>query len=384
MKQLHSLGVFVALSLLGSACDNQQSLGPNELDSDEMDAHRFGVLHGDGPIKVMTRNLYVGADVDAVLVALTSEDPDDDLPALLTAVETLEKTHFPARAQAVADEIARTTPHVVGLQEVSEIYIDLQGLGLPLVVDLDFLDSLTAALSHRGLNYTVAATVKNIEAVPVIPIPGVVISLVDYDAVLVDADRVRVISALGRTFSSNVGVVAPGVELKRGWVAVEASIRGESYVVVSTHPEPDLDPFDFAELRAAQVLEIVADPVVAAAEQAIIMGDLNDLPGSLMYQVLEGAGFSDVWAVLRPWAVGYTCCHDYDLANVTAHFDERIDYIWSRGIGYRSGGVTGWIYRLGILPFERVAGPYYKIWPSDHAGLVARLRSPRHRIMGWH
>jgi hypothetical protein len=332
----------------------------------------------------MTRNLYVGADVDAVLVALTSEDPDDDLPAILTAVETLEKTHFPARAAAVADEVARATPLVVGLQEVSEIDIDLRGLGLPLVIDLDFLDSLTLELTARGLNYTVAATVKNIEAVPVIPIPGVVISLVDYDAVLVDADRVRVNSAFGRTFSQNLGVVAPGVELKRGWVAVEATIRGESYVIVSTHPEPDLDPLQFAELRAAQVMEIVGDPVVAGAERAIIMGDLNDLPGSPMYQVLERAGFSDIWAALRPWSVGHTCCHDYDLANQTAHFDERIDYIWSRGIGYPRAGVRGWIYRVGMLPSERVAGPYYKIWPSDHAGLVARLRSPTHQIRGRH
>ena len=34
-------------------------------------------------------------------------------------------------------------------------------------------------------------------------------------------------------------------------------------------------------------MEMVADPIVAAAKRAIIMGDLNDLPGSLMYQVLE-------------------------------------------------------------------------------------------------
>src|SRR5712664_2462700 len=72
-------------------------------------------------VTVMTQNLYVGADVDLVIRALATPDPNDDLPALLFAIETLGKTDFQARAQAIADEIQRARPHAVGFQEVSQI-----------------------------------------------------------------------------------------------------------------------------------------------------------------------------------------------------------------------------------------------------------------------
>src|ERR1700741_369581 len=88
-------------------------------------------------VSVMTQNLYVGADVDLVIRALGTPDPGDDFPALLFAIETVGKTDFPARAEAIADRIARTRPHAVGLQEASQINIDLRPLGVPAVVDQD-------------------------------------------------------------------------------------------------------------------------------------------------------------------------------------------------------------------------------------------------------
>src|SRR2546425_11601102 len=61
-------------------------------------------------ITVMTQNLYVGADVDLVIRALGTPDPGDDFPALLFAIATVGKTDFPARAEAIADKIARARP----------------------------------------------------------------------------------------------------------------------------------------------------------------------------------------------------------------------------------------------------------------------------------
>src|SRR6266849_10379473 len=113
-------------------------------------------------ITVMTQNLYVGADVDLVIRALGTPDPGDDFPALQLAIETVAKTDFPARAQAIAAEIARRLPDAVGLQEVSRINIDLRPLGAPFVVDQDFLALIQAALADRGLNYQVAATSDNV------------------------------------------------------------------------------------------------------------------------------------------------------------------------------------------------------------------------------
>ena len=316
-------------------------------------------------VSVLDWNIYIGADVDAVIAALASPDLNDDLPALLTAIQTLQETDVLARMQAVAREIARARPHVVGLQEVSELDIDLTGLGLPVDIHVDFLPILQAALAAEGVNYTVAAIVTNIDATP---LPGV--RVVDHDVLLVDADRVTVVSTLAQNFTNNIGTVAPGVELIRGWVQIEATIRGTSYTFANTHLESGQGD-QLSLLRAAQATEVVT--AIGAAPRAILMGDLNDLPGSLMYQVVSGAGFTDVWSALRPRARGLTCCHLPDLSNRKPQFDQRIDYVLARGVGHPIIGVRGLVRRLGVRRHERLRGPFHPIWPSDHAGLVARL-----------
>ena len=314
-------------------------------------------------ISVVTRNLYVGADVDAVIAALVSASPDDDLPALMQAIETLEHTDFPTRARAIADEIARTHPHAVGLQEVSQIQIDLTPLGIPVNISLDFLPELEQALADRGLHYAVAATVKNIEAAP---LPGV--SLVDYDVLLVDADRVRVTDHSSHTYAANIGQVAPGVVLKRGWLTVQGIVDGRSYQFASTHLESG-NAAGLDQLRAAQAGELAS--ALAGSTPTILMGDLNDQPGSPMYQVLVGAGYVDVWNALRPGVNGYTCCHAADLSDPVAQFTQRIDYVFARGLSTSSNAALGSISILGDRPGDRISGPVGPIWPSDHAGLAA-------------
>ncbi|HEY7634291.1 MAG TPA: endonuclease/exonuclease/phosphatase family protein [Gemmatimonadales bacterium] len=313
---------------------------------------------------VMTRNLYVGTDVDAVIGAIQTPATDDDLPALLAAIETLRQTDFPSRAAAIADEIARARPHVVGLQEVSQIDLTLPPLGID--IHQNFLPTLLGELSERGLEYAVAAQVRNIEAAP---FPGV--TLVDYDAILVDTRRVQLQSTTARNFTANLGQVAPGVVLRRGWVSASGLIGGVSFTFASTHLEsggfPGLD-----QLRAAQASELVQ--ALAGSTRLILLGDLNDVPGSLMYQVLTGAGLEDVWADLRPRNPGNTCCHLTDLSNVAANFSKRIDYVFLRDAGLKHDRVAGKITRVGDAPRERVSGPEHLVWASDHAGLVARLR----------
>jgi endonuclease/exonuclease/phosphatase family metal-dependent hydrolase len=313
-------------------------------------------------LAVMTRNMYVGADVDAVIAALATSDPADDIPALLGAVATLGETDYGARAKAFADEIARYRPHAVGLQEVSTVDLTLPPLGVDL--HLDFLPVLQAQLQARGLQYDVAARVRNIEAAP---LPGV--SLVDEDVLLVDHQRVTVRTAAGRHFATNLGQVAPGVILQRGFLLADVTIDGQAYVIASTHLESG-GAAGLDQLRAAQAGELAQ--ALATAPRAILMGDLNDVPGSPMHQVLEGAGLTDAWAALRPGVVGFTCCHRSDLSDQIAPFSQRIDYVFVRGVQH-GGHLLGQISRFGDVPADRIAGPNHPIWPSDHAGLVVRL-----------
>lgn len=365
MAHTPSLPLLAASLLAATACMESPTDVALRLD-ETAGAHRIGVY---------TQNLYVGADVDAVLAALLTPDATDDLPALLTAIETLEKTSFPVRAAAIADEIERERPHAVAFQEVSEIHIDLSALGGP-TVDLSFLPIVEAKLAERGLPYTVAATVRNLD----VTLLGGAIRLVDYDAILVNPDLATLDFTEARNFTYNFGPVVPGVELKRGFAAAWATIDGVQHVFMSTHLEPDFAGYDLSELRAAQASEIAA--VLAGSTPAFVMGDLNDRPGSLMYQVFQAAEFDDVWRALRPGADGFTAGEGYtderraDLSNAHNGFTQRIDYIWARNVGHPTAGLQGRVTRFGTEPSDKVEGPYFKIWPSDHAGLVAELLTP--------
>jgi endonuclease/exonuclease/phosphatase family metal-dependent hydrolase len=315
---------------------------------------------------VMTRNLYVGADVDQVIGALVSPDPADDQPALLAAIQTLNLTDFPTRAKALAGEIERARPHAIGLQEVSTIAIDLSPLGVPVTIQQDFLATLLAELAARGLDYRPAATVTNIQATP---LPFV--SLTDRDALLYDHGRAAVAGTpLARTFAQNIGPIAPGVTLVRGFVAADLSISGRTVTVASTHLESGNQP-GFDLLRAAQAAELAQ--TLAANGPVVILGDLNDQPGSPMYQVLAGAGYTDLWAAFGPARSGFTCCSKGDLSNAEPTFVQRIDYVFTRGIDPR-GSADGAVRLVGQHSRDRVPGPLYPIWPSDHAGIVANLR----------
>jgi hypothetical protein len=106
------------------------------------------------------------------------------------------------------------------------------------------------------------------------------------------------------------------------------------------------------------------------------MGDMNDVEGSLMYQVLTGAGFRDVWEEVNGHGDGYTCCHVPDLSNMRARgiLNQRIDYVFVRGAVEHDGRLFGRARLLGDDVGDRVSGPEYRIWPSDHAGVVATVR----------
>ena len=362
------------LVLTLASCTAGDLAGPNA-GQQAPAAPLFANAAGAAQVVAFSQNVYVGTNVDLVLPALLSPDPTDDLPALLLAAAVLEETDFTVRADAIATEIERTRPHAVGLNEISTIDVDLTPFGLPVVAHEDFLAELVAALTARGLNYAVAGAVQGLTAAPPLPF-GAVVSIIDRDVLLVDADRVTVGSpVLTQNYAANIGPIATGVWLLRGFVMVPAVVEGRTYNLVATHLESDLAGFpSFDWLRALQMGELVG--YLPAATPTILMGDLNDVPGSAMYQVAAGAGFTDVWASFHPRADGFTCCNADNLANkFPAHF-QRIDYVFARGLEGPSGSLTGRVDRFGDTPSDRLQGPTHTLWPSDHAGLLAKLVVP--------
>jgi hypothetical protein len=325
--------------------------------------------------------MYVGANDDAIVAALINADPNDDLPVLLGEINTLNNTSYPARARAMAREIKATRPHFVGLQEVSKIDVSIPSQVFPpgIEVHIDFLPVLLDELAAAGLNYVLAGSVLNF-TVLLSPGFGVSIGLQDSDALLVDADNASFNPAtvVAKKYQFNLGEVVPGLlVLERGFVMIDAVVDGVPLKVASTHLEPDIFGTDLSMLRAAQMQELLGN--VGTAPRAVIVGDLNDVEGSPMYQAATGNGFLDAWDELRWFADGLTCCYPADLSNPTSRgfLQRRIDFIFVRGLGYRNNHLVGLIGLLGTLPFERIPGPNGRIWPSNHAGLAATFLQPK-------
>lgn len=335
-------------------------------------------------VTLLQYNIYVGTDVDAVIAALVSPDPSDDLPALVHALEVFVATDFPTRAAAIADEIARTNPMVVGLQEVSRISVDLTALSLPLSFTVDFEPILADALTARGLDYVKVAENPNID-ISVLPAP-LVTTLRDKDVMLARGDLVPTATG-GKSYDICLGPVpacpltipAP-LPIGRGYVWAVIPVNEVPWTFVSTHLE-DGDTPDFAAIRAVELSELLT-AFAGAPGPVVVMGDFNDppeedgAPGPDAYDLMTGpGGFTDVWRAMRPGVVGFTCCHASDLTDkLPSLFRERIDYVFARGV--TSGAkVFGQIDIVGALPSRRT-GASQPRWASDHAGLTATLFVP--------
>jgi endonuclease/exonuclease/phosphatase family metal-dependent hydrolase len=334
-----------------------------------------------GPLTVLSRNMYIGAPVEPILA---ETDPNLVPVRVAEAWAVLQATDFPARARAMADEIARTRPHLVGLQEVelirsqfpSDIVVAPPAVPNPVpnatVVEFDFLATLLAELAARGLEYQVAATVQDID-VEVPRFDGVQggiplftdIRLTDRDVILARAG-VPVANAAAGNYAAKLPAPA-GIEVPRGWTAVDATVGGVTYRFVNTHFESDAEIIRF--FQAQELMGILA----AETRPVVLVGDLNSGPGrpedqggQATYDFILSTGFEDSWAAHPRAGDGFTCCNAGDLSNLTPGFEQRIDLVLVRGAGFLPLQVT----LVGDQVLERRR---FGVWPSDHAGVAASL-----------
>ena len=186
-----------------------------------------------------------------------------------------------------------------------------------------------------------------------------------------DANRVTVGPVItARRYSTNRPPAGP-VTLIRGFVAINVSVTGQPIIqVANTHLESGPGT-DLAAVRAAQARELME--FLGRAAPAVVLGDLNDGPESEMHRLITRAGFTDSWAALRRDQQGFTCCQVADLSNQTSVLAQRIDYVFVRGFHPHKKGAM--VSLIGNRSSDRIPGPAYLIWPSDHAGVVASLAS---------
>ncbi|HEY6004105.1 MAG TPA: endonuclease/exonuclease/phosphatase family protein [Anaeromyxobacter sp.] len=324
---------------------------------------------GNKRVAVMSRNLYLGADLPALAAATSLPD---FLFRASRAWAMVQKNDFRLRAQAIADEIAEARPALVGLQEVYTWRLGPTG---QLEVKYDYLSILLDELAARGLSYRAVASVQLIEtpSIPLIDLQtfqpvGLDVQATDHDVILASDLVAETRTVAEKVYTAKIPFQTPlgEIPVPRGFTAVDAKIRGEWIRFVNTHLEavdvpPPLPPGLFRTLQAQELAAFLGDD----PRPTILVGDLNSVPGADGQAVLAAAGFRDLWAALRPGEDGFTDGFPEDLSE-DGVLTQRIDYLLTRGLlAPVSVDVVG-----GTAADKAIVG----LWPSDHAGVVGTLR----------
>lgn len=363
------------------------------------------------PLTVMTRNLYLGGDINRPLRATAGKTGAAALVAFGNSNDELravvDRTDFPVRSRLLAHEIATERPDVVGLQEVAlwrsgPLELGAIGTANAATVDLDFLAILTRDLAAAGAHYRVVNVQQESDvegpAFKGNPFAGTMTDARDVRLTMRDAMLVRVDPGLtvqasgGAQYATRLAVNVGGVPFVfiRGYNW--ADLRSGSTVVrvVNTHLESAS-----SDIALGQARELLAGPAAPSGTPTIVLCDCNSdpldhsvkstdplgTPHSGPYDLLVASGLADAWLTWRPGSCpvdardeGCTSGLSEEVRDATAAgFDHRIDLVLARtaagGAAVDRGTVTG----------NEVADrdPATGLWPSDHAGVVLRLRGLR-------
>ncbi len=305
-------------------------------------------------LRVATYNLYLGADL-ALLFDV------GDAGALAAQVEVvraqLAATRFEERAEALARVLARERPDLLGLQEVARWTTSPDGTAAGERVLVDFLPTLLDALERAGCGYDPHVANQSFAgALPVADgswtgVTGANVTLVRRDATVeVVAGRTGAFEHVHRVRTRLEGVGFPVV---RSWGSLDVRVGGRPLRFVNTHTEA----YD-ATARDAQRDELIVR-TGDTGSPVVLVGDLNSTPDL----VGMPAPWRDAWAAGE--GDGWTFGQAADLANATSTMRERIDYVWVRDVAVHGCRVVGDRDQDRSVP--------HRLWPSDHAGVVADL-----------
>ena len=344
---------------------------------------------GDGEkVRVMTRNVYLGADLGPAIGAADVCDAIDGAGVIYNEVQ---RTDFRERAVPLAREIRRADPHLVGLQEVALWRVqDPSDLGAPPInpngapaktVQYDFLDLLKDRLGDR---YRVVGVQHEFDAELPADIDGddatgeacgadLDARLTMRDVILarkgVDTGKVRKGHYERRYVADVSGIQVPA---DRGWLWTNATVGHAKFRFVNTHLEAFGDP----EIREAQAKELIRK-ALRSDGQTVLVGDLNsglpdphrigagltDSPKDpLAFKALKRFGMKDRGAV-------QSCCYPSPLDDPSFEFDHTVDHVLVKPGVPRAGRA----FVTGDDPGEMTPSG---LWPSDHGGVVSTLLLP--------
>lgn len=351
-------------------------------------------VHG-ANIRVMTQNQYLGADL---LPIFTATDAVTFNAALVEALQTVAANKPVERMRALARDIARERPELVGLQEAIHLRCAGAACSDPTIAAA-FSDHLQITLDALKGTYVEVAAVLNLD-LPNIPfvVNGVpaVLSITDRDVILarkgVAATPVNFQSLGGcprpagdgcnYSIALEVPTLLGAIAVERGFVGVDSVVDGKNHRFVNTHleiqrPDPSNPASQFFQsAQAAELIQILLS-TTPPDRSLIVVGDMNSSPDHPVvpgipspYQQFVNAGFIDVWEFRAGNQAGYTCCQAEDLSNRRSELYERVDMIFS----FADPAEVKKLRLVGDHVSDKTRPPGLGLWPSDHAAVAAELQ----------
>jgi endonuclease/exonuclease/phosphatase family metal-dependent hydrolase len=350
-------------------------------------------------VKVMTRNLYLGADLSPGTQATNFQELVDGAGQILNQVDA---NKFQVRAKGLATEILNKKPDLVGLQEAA-LWRDAP-CSDPIIPPSathvhkggDFLGLLLDALNKRGNSYRLVVAQPEFDFQVWANTDGDQSTGTPYgcdiegrltmrDAILARRGAgVKTQNAEGAHYDTLLQVTPGGapIDVTRGWTAADVKVRkSPRFRFVNTHLEAfDNQPSNHTnqgtdvgngKVRKAQAQELIAQGGPATGKRVILVGDLNS---DVKTQIKPGDGAADWWLRSHGFAERSThnplsCCLNADVLRVGAggdvsQFDHKVDHVMTNDpdhVGRARTAVTG-------------RKPHNGFWDSDHAGLFSALR----------
>ena len=309
---------------------------------------------------VMSRNIYLGADLIPLAVYGDDATKMDAFKHAASGVwNNVKATNFPLRAKALAKELNKTKPDILGLQEAAIWRKSSSGNGPANQVVYDYMKLLLAATKKAGTPYRLLIAQDEFDFTAPTD-SGYKIRFTQRDAILVRTSSKLKFSNLSHGRFNNIfqaPTPAGMASSRRGWVAAEVQNGSKSFKVINTHLEAYGDA-----IRTSQAQQLLEEGCPDAGS-IILLGDLNSDPQNLAaggdaYRALHQS-LSDTFPAPVPTS-GQTAL----LRNPKSQLTEWIDHIMVRGPWtLKSTGV------VGNKSSDRIFG----LWPSDHAGVWAKL-----------
>ena len=378
-----------------------------------------------GKVGVMTRNLYLGADLGPAIGAPTLQAFINANGEIMRDVDT---NNYPVRVRGLAAEIKAKSPDVVGLQEVS--LWRTGPLGPPrnkpesppesftaTTVTYDYLDLLMKELNKGKQRYRVVHVTTEFDFEGPANYDGSQDNVPDLNGRLTMRDAIiakvgadiKTRNATGGNYETFYNPVISGlsVAVDRGWGSVEVKVRNSPWFkFVNTHfeafgddnnrvvdcmadPAPGFES-NPVSIRCAQAKELYEVAIEPGNLPVVLTGDLNShdtsvidsncpSPSNVNDSLIGNNGgiCGDIFAfnslktnglVARSTSDPMSCCTNTDILTADngspSDFDHHIDHVMTDSptkVRMLNSSVSG-------------LAPVNGYWNSDHAGVYSLLR----------